>query len=359
MSDNVLRKTLRPLAHLARSILGTNGLFENSKEIEAKLDALASHMARSQLPVQAARIEEPTTIPITKMESAAELLRDGFSYADLTGEPPPVLKPAVHGGGSRLCRQGDYATDAFRYWIGRTHWPIAMHRKLWEWFFIADALWSRGVLRPGSRGLGFGVGTEPLTALFAAHDCEITATDLDSESTQASQMGWIQTNQHASEIAALHYPLICPQEKLAEHVVFRPVDMNNIPANLNDFDFNWSACSLEHLGSLRHGIDFVIKAVECLRPGGIAVHTTEFNLSSNTNTFETEGLSLYRKCDIEDLISELEDRGHVVEPVDWNRGNGLADKYVDLPPFKAPMHLRLRLAEFDCTSIGLIVHAKA
>ncbi len=358
MSDNVGRKTLRPLVHFARSVFGTNGLFQKITETNAKLDTLASQLGGygSKL---AASAEERATAPVTKMEAAAALLRrDVATYADLTGEPPPVLEPAVHGGGSRLCRQGDFATDAFRYWIGRTHWPLAMHRKLWEWFFIADVLWSRGVLRPGNRGLGFGVGTEPLTALFAAHDCRIVATDLDPESTRASQMGWIQTNQHATEMSSLHYPLICPLEKLAERVVFRPVDMNAIPADLTDFDFNWSSCSFEHLGSLRQGIEFVVKSIECLRPGGIAVHTTEFNLTSNTSTFESKDLSLYRRRDIEELIAALEARGHTVEPMDWDRGNGIADRYVDLPPYNAPMHLRLRLAEFDCTSIGLIVHAK-
>jgi hypothetical protein len=358
MPNNMMRRTLKPLAHLARSLLGTNGLFEQGRQIESKIDSLASCLAHNR--PEAMAIEQLPLAPITKMESATALLPEaGATYAGLTGEPPPVLEPAVHGGGSRLCRQGDYATDAFRYWIGRTHWPITMHRKLWEWFFVADALWSRGFLQPGSRGLGFGVGTEPLTALFAAHDCRITATDLDAESTRASETGWIQSNQHASEISALHYPLICPREKLVEQVVFRPVDMNDIPSNLTGFDFNWSACSLEHLGSIRHGIEFVVRSMACLRPGGIAVHTTEFNLSSDTDTFETRNLSLYRRRDMEELVSELEHRGHRVEPIDWTRGEGIADRYVDLPPFNAPLHLRLRLAGFDCTSIGLIVRAKS
>lgn len=160
-------------------------------------------------------------------------------------------------------------------------------------------------------------------------------------------------------MSALNYPQICLPEKLGDHVDFRPVDMNKIPGDLTGFDFTWSACSLEHLGSLRHGIEFVVKSIDCLRPGGIAVHTTEFNLSSNTTTFQSADLSLYRRCDIEEMINELEARGHAVEPIDWDRGNGIADRYVDLPPYKAPMHLRLRLAEFDCTSIGFIVHAKS
>ncbi len=341
-----MRRTFKPLAHAARSLLGINGLFETNRRIEEKLDALS-------------RPPEPPP-PVTKMEAVAELLRQAdLTYSGLTGDPPPVATPAVHGGGSRLCRQGDFATDAFRYWIGRTGWPLSMHRKLWEWFFVADALWARGMLRPGSRGLGFGVGQEPLTALFAAHDCTIVATDLDPASPAVAEDGWIVTQQHASEISALDYPAICPSEKLRQRVSFQPVDMNLIAPGLTGFDFAWSACCFEHLGSLRNGIDFVVNAMACLRPGGIAVHTTEFNLGSNTDTVETTALSLYRRRDIEELVSRLEDEGHAVEPIDWNRGRGIADGYVDLPPYNAPMHLRLRLAEFDCTSIGLIVHAKA
>jgi hypothetical protein len=46
--------------------------------------------------------------------------------------------------------------------------PVPSHRKLWEWCYIAQVLWERGLLQPGRPGLGFGVGHEPLAALFAS-----------------------------------------------------------------------------------------------------------------------------------------------------------------------------------------------
>ena len=36
--------------------------------------------------------------------------------------------------------------------------PFMLHRKMWEWLFIAQALAERDMLRPGRVGLGFGVG---------------------------------------------------------------------------------------------------------------------------------------------------------------------------------------------------------
>ena len=57
---------------------------------------------------------------------------------------------------------------------------------------------------------------------------------------------------------------------------FRAVDMNDIPPDLRGFDFTWSSCALEHLGTLRAGADFVVEQMTCLRPGGVAVHTTEY-----------------------------------------------------------------------------------
>ena len=39
-----------------------------------------------------------------------------------------------------------------------------LHRKMWEWLFIAEALRERGMLAAGRRGVGFGVGQEPLVS---------------------------------------------------------------------------------------------------------------------------------------------------------------------------------------------------
>jgi hypothetical protein len=111
----------------------------------------------------------------------------------------------------------------------------------------------------------------------------------------------------------------------------------------------------EHLDSLEHGLRFIENSIHTLKVEGVAVHTTEFNLSSNLDTFETPGLSVYRKRDIESIVERLEQAGHHVEPLDFNVGTTLVDSYVDFPPYRIEPHLRLRIAEYDCTSIGLII----
>ena len=69
-------------------------------------------------------------------------------------------------------------------------------------------------------------------------------------------------------------------------VQFQPADMRTLEGLTGKYDFVWSSCALEHLGTLQAGIDFVVKSASMLKPGGVAVHTTEFNVGSNTGTIE-------------------------------------------------------------------------
>ena len=135
--------------------------------------------------------------------------------------------------------------------------------------------------------------------------------------------------------------------------------MNRISADLVDFDFLWSSCAFEHLGSLQNGLRFVREAMRCLKPGGVAVHTTEFNLSSNFRTIESPGLVLYRKCDILELIRTLERAGYEVSALNLNPGSRELDCYVDRPPYSSEPHLKLMLDRFVFTSLGLIIRRGA
>lgn len=232
---------------------------------------------------------------------------------------------------------------------------MRLHRKLWEWCYITQALFERGMLRKGRRGLGFAVGREPLSALFANYGCSIVASDLFEE--QARDAGWVDTNQHAASIEMLNDRGLCDPATFRDHVTFRHVDMNQIPADLQGFDFVWSSCSLEHLGSIEHGLQFIKNAMACLKPGGLAVHTTEYNLSSNNATIEHGSLVLFRQQDIKRLLNKLGVAGHTID-MNFAQGDGFADGFIDLPPYKQEVHLRLQIAEYVVTSIGLIITKK-
>jgi SAM-dependent methyltransferase len=130
--------------------------------------------------------------------------------------------------------------------------------------------------------------------------------------------------------------------------------MNHIPKDLRGFDFIWSSCSLEHLGSLKHGEYFVYNAMRCLKPGGIAVHTTEYNFSSNEETLDTGGTVLYRRCDIEQIVKRLQYRGHKIS-LDFASGDLPDDQFIDMPPYKHDPHLKLQLLQYVITSMGLII----
>jgi hypothetical protein len=259
---------------------------------------------------------------------------------------------------SSLCTRESLASEPLLGWVRRLRpaWflgedptsPVPLHRKLWEWAFIAQSLHERGMLAPGRRGLGFGVGQEPLAALFAGLGCEIVATDLPA--TRARRAGWTETNQHAAGPSDLpRWEDLCPPDAFSRLVSFRAVDMGRIPADLQGFDFAWSSCALEHLGSIVHGQDFVVDSLRCLRPGGVGVHTTEFNLSSDHRTVTRGETVLLRSQDVAWLADRV---GGAGGHVDLDRGDD--NEPVADPPYGYP-HLRVRIGPFVATSLGLVV----
>lgn len=254
------------------------------------------------------------------------------------------------------CSASDFVHPKFVELCKAMRLPLAFRRKTWEFVYIAHHLSRLNALTPGARGVVFGVGTEPLPALFAALGCEVVATDAPSHI--AEEGGW-KEQRWSSEVEKLSNDGICDPELFRERVSYRSVDMNSIPADLGQFDFCWSACCFEHLGSLQHGLDFVQASVEqCLRPGGIAVHTTEYNLSSNDKTLESPGLSVFRDKDLKQLRSTLMANGHTVSELSVAPDSCYLDQYVDVRPFSGDLHLKLELAGFAVTSAGLVIQGR-
>jgi hypothetical protein len=229
---------------------------------------------------------------------------------------------------------------------------VMLHRKMWEWLFIAEALRERGMLAPGRSGLGFGVGQEPLVALFADAGCDVVATDQPHGSAVAS--GWTDSEvEWAGGLENLNTHELCPDELFVRRVRYRAVDMNAIPPDLRGFDFAWSSCALEHLGSLSAGVDFVVASLECLRPGGVAVHTTEYLVSSDDATVEAGGTVFYRRRDIQALVERLRRAGHDID-MDYRLGDTPEDLHVDVAPY-SDVHLRTQLAGYVTTSLALVI----
>jgi len=258
---------------------------------------------------------------------------------------------------SQLCNQYFWNFPFFQYWCEQLKIEPKMHRKQWEWVYVAQVLFENGFLKQGNKGLCFAAGQEPLPALFASLGCKITATDLDISAETAKI--WESTNQNTgNNIKNLNKNGVCSDDLFEKNVQFRSLDMNNISDELKDFDFNWSCCAFEHLGGIKHGLDFLVNNLKTLKAGGIAVHTSEFNLTSDEKTLETKNLCIFRKRDCIEIVSKLEQMGHYVYPFNFWIGNELLDNFVDIPAYNSDFHLRLNLLNHVSTSFGIIVKKK-
>lgn len=256
---------------------------------------------------------------------------------------------------SRLCLESDLSTPWYRELARRSGERPKANRKQWEHLATAQALLDLGCLGPGKRGLGFGVGQEPLPAIFAGNGAEIVATDLPSG---AGATGWSASGQHCDTLDALQRPEACSIQDFQRLVNYRPLDMTQIPAELHDqFDFTWSSCALEHLGSLEAGLRFLIDQARCLKPGGWSAHTTEFNVLSDHDTWTTGGTVAYRGKDLTAFAAACIRAGLELIPVDLDPGNRPLDWAIDLWPYRPEPHLKL-LSEgrFVLTSLLFIIH---
>lgn len=352
--DNILRRIARPLwlplrnrllARLAPSVLAEAERLVGTRlaEFRAELGALRTNMGLLNGNVQQLDVEMGT---FDARIAAGYAARQLLPALDAPTQPAdaPFLQYAT-------CCASDFTHPRYHAICKLLHGRPVWHRKQWEWVFIVHHLVEAGVLTHGSRGIGFGVGSESLPALFASFGAQVVATDAADD-----VWGWAENGQHSSSSDKLRAPWIVSDEAFDLLVSHQAADMNAIPAHLAGFDFTWSSCCFEHLGSLLAGMDFVVNSVEqCLKIGGVAVHTTEFNVGSNEDT-ATEGITvIYRKRDIDELVGRLRDRGHDVLPFAIGPIAHHLDHHVDVPPYASEPHLKLRLAGHVTTSAGLVI----
>jgi len=266
---------------------------------------------------------------------------------------------------SIVCRFEHFLSDWYQRWAPRLKLDrpdldpssptCLVQRKAWEWCAIAQALEERGMLNVGKSGCGFAVGTEPLPSAFAHRGVRILATD---QPVQAETSSWARSNQHAASLDALYRPELVDAAAFRERVRFKPLDMRFLALPWDEtFDFIWSSCSFEHLGTLETGIEFVLNAMDLLKPGGLAVHTTEFNLSSNDETVEAGSNVIYRRRDLERLDERLRDRACGLSRLDLYGGDHQNDIEFDFPPYftHGRHHVKLLLDGYVATSVMLII----
>lgn len=259
-------------------------------------------------------------------------------------------------------RFNDFLQAWFLGTCAQLHLAPILHRKIWEEVYVISTLRAAGMLAPGRRGIVFGVGQERLPSYLAAHGVEVLATDMAPNAEHAQ--AWIATGQHGA-LDRLHYPEYVSRAEFDRLVRFTQCDMNDIAPELDDgFDFCWSICAFEHLGSIEQGLAFVERSARLLKPGGLAVHTTEFSYTDNERTIDDWTTVLFRQRDLEALAERLRGLGCVLPPIDFDVGHTPVDFFVDIPPYPqhkdayyqpelSALHLKLLVDGFPATCYGL------
>jgi len=146
----------------------------------------------------------------------------------------------------------------------------------------------------------FGLSLEPIVAYLASRGVTALITDLVPDDQRAG--GW-RAPAKRRLLEKAFKPNLVDRSSFDRLVSYRSVDMNQIPDDLRNFASCWSICALEHLGSIAAGKDLVLNAMRCLKPGGVAVHTTEYNCLSSGATVDYSDTVLFQQAPGRDRIS--------------------------------------------------------
>lgn len=269
---------------------------------------------------------------------------------------------------SKPSTQEDLESDWVAYWLAELKIPLLYHRKLWEFAYVLQALWENGKIAPGLRGIGFGCGQEPIPSYLASQHMAVTVTDLPPENKM--HQSWHETRQHAASLDHIYKDDLLGKDQFEKLVKLDYVDMNTIPDTFRDYDFCWSICALEHVGSIAQGLDFIENSLKVLKSGGVAVHTTEFNYANDMETVDNWQTVLFQKKHFTEIAERLRAKGHDVAALDFSIGDKILDGFIDLPPFEDKFlnlpkfhvgqngHIKLGIDGFACTCFGLIIRKK-
>jgi len=358
--DQILRQLTERVLQLEKSYLNLSELVLaqaqlNTSAERAKFEG-SIRLAHTQIAALQSRLCDYETATRNLKILSGELGVERHEKNQPKTSPSPRFVPLKAKG----CTEEDMNSDWVAFWSSELSESPRYQRKLWELCYVPQILYNEGMLQEGKRGLGFACGSEPLPSLFAKYGVRILATDLAPERPESQ--AWINSGQHVAAFEKLRRPGICADESRLANIEGAYVDMNAIPADLDgQFDFCWSICSLEHLGSIANGLNFIENSLHTLKPGGVSVHTMEFNINEG-KTIVTGPTVLFQKHHLLNLAERLRSKGLHVYDFDFDSGHGILDGLVDLPPYDQAglrsssfAHLKLSIAGFVCTSFSFIV----
>jgi len=206
--------------------------------------------------------------------------------------------------------------------------PDFIHRKAWEWVHTLYGLSQLGMLSRDKRGLGVGVGWEPLSYFLANHVDHVVATDLYAVDDQ-----WSTSGAREGDPVILEDPdKFAPYPYDKARVDFKRMDGRHLEFPDESFDFIWSCSSIEHFGGHPGAAEAMQEVERVLRPQGVAAVITEFVLPEPSPgtvlPFDAEYFNL--RCLYHYLLKPVPHLW-LVEPLDLSIPRYYVDRAVKIP----------------------------
>ncbi len=196
---------------------------------------------------------------------------------------------------SKLCDAADwFQPDIHEIITNELRETPRFHRKQWESAMIFLALRQAGKLRPDSMGLSMGGGKELILYAIAPHLRQLVVTDLYD-----AQTAWdcAKTNDPDAFIKQ-NKPFPVDDEKLKA----LRMDMRDLLFPDRSFDFCYSTCAVEHIGTREDFLKHFNEVARVLKDDGVYVFTTE--VSYGNQTIKDEHNYVFSLWELHEIFAE-------------------------------------------------------
>ena len=189
------------------------------------------------------------------------------------------------------------------------------HRKHWEYVQGLSGLKRLGCLTANALALGVGAGHEHPIYYLANYVKRVHATDIYGAGEFAESDAPAEMLVHPEKFAPFPYR--------QDHLVAQYMDGCDLRYPDQCFDFAFSFSSIEHFGGHKAATRAIREMARVLRPGGIAVITTELILNNIAHP------DFFRPADLKRAI--IKPSGlKLVEEIDFSIPPSLVDDPLDL-----------------------------
>jgi SAM-dependent methyltransferase len=226
----------------------------------------------------------------------------------------------------KTCDRSDWLNDEWQETRREMHLRNDLHRKPWEFIVGAMGLNRLNLLRKDAIALGLGCASEIPIFHFANKIKKVIATD------------------------------VCYQvETPYGHGNLELLRMDACENVFDDgmFDFVFSFCAIEHFPRERVK-DVMLNVERVLKPGGVAVISTELNMGN------ISGSDMFTECELYEYLIDSTEMA-LIENIDFRVSKSLVNNPLDVThgaPKDVYPHIVLKIHEFVFTSIILFLRRK-